>query len=238
MIERALTSMPGGGEQLDGWITADSTSGSGNNNGPGGPAPPTTVAMSILYTVTGLITLLFLIIICTGALRARRHPERYGPRRALNGRPSRSRAKGLAMAMLETIPIVKFGDPEPAKPGSNIELEDGSNTNTSNNTAANATATDKTANAKSEALKPSENSVTPAVITAATGSGAASGIGKAESVNSAKDTAGGDGDIGCSICTEDFTAGEDVRLLPCRHKFHPACVDPWLLNVSGTCPLW
>jgi len=41
----------------------------------------------------------------------------------------------------------------------------------------------------------------------------------------------------CSICTEDFTKGEDVRVLPCNHKFHPACVDPWLLNVSGTCPL-
>jgi hypothetical protein len=29
-----------------------------------------------------------------------------------------------------------------------------------------------------------------------------------------------------------------VRVLPCNHSFHPACIDPWLLNVSGTCPLW
>jgi len=43
--------------------------------------------------------------------------------------------------------------------------------------------------------------------------------------------------LGCSICTEDFTKGEDVRVLPCNHKYHPACIDPWLLNVSGTCPL-
>lgn len=47
-----------------------------------------------------------------------------------------------------------------------------------------------------------------------------------------------DGHLGCSICTDDFCTGEDVRVLPCNHKFHPACVDPWLLNVSGTCPLW
>lgn len=217
---------------IDGWITADTTSGSGNNNGPGGPPPPTTVAMSILYTVTGLITLLFLVIIITGALRARRNPERYGPRRALNGRPSRSRAKGLAMAMLETIPIVKFGDPEPAKPGSHIELEDGSNTNSKTTTTT--TTADKVG-----ATKPEEKSATPAVGGAVVAAEIASGMGKAESLNSAKDNErGGDGDIGCSICTEDFTAGEDVRLLPCRHKFHPACVDPWLLNVSGTCPLW
>jgi hypothetical protein len=26
--------------------------------------------------------------------------------------------------------------------------------------------------------------------------------------------------------------------LPCKHQFHPACIDPWLINVSGTCPLW
>ncbi|KAI7312747.1 hypothetical protein KC315_g11902, partial [Hortaea werneckii] len=42
---------------------------------------------------------------------------------------------------------------------------------------------------------------------------------------------------GCSICTDDFEIGQDQRVLPCNHRFHPACIDPWLLNVSGTCPL-
>jgi hypothetical protein len=42
---------------------------------------------------------------------------------------------------------------------------------------------------------------------------------------------------GCSICTEDFELGQDQRVLPCDHRFHPECIDPWLLNVSGTCPL-
>jgi hypothetical protein len=42
----------------------------------------------------------------------------------------------------------------------------------------------------------------------------------------------------CPICTDEFIRGEDVRLLPCNHKFHPDCIDPWLVNVSGTCPLW
>ncbi|KAG6978862.1 Receptor-like proteiny region, transmembrane domain- and RING domain-containing protein 2 [Fusarium oxysporum f. sp. conglutinans] len=41
----------------------------------------------------------------------------------------------------------------------------------------------------------------------------------------------------CSICTEDFQGGVEVRSLPCRHIFHPSCVDPWLLERSLFCPL-
>ncbi|KAK3382567.1 hypothetical protein B0T24DRAFT_17800 [Lasiosphaeria ovina] len=41
----------------------------------------------------------------------------------------------------------------------------------------------------------------------------------------------------CAICTEDFTHGTDVRRLPCTHLFHPACIDPWFLDFSATCPL-
>ena len=48
------------------------------------------------------------------AIRAIRHPERYGPRAALNrngagGRPPQSRAGGLTRAILDTFPVVKFG---------------------------------------------------------------------------------------------------------------------------------
>lgn len=47
-----------------------------------------------------------------------------------------------------------------------------------------------------------------------------------------------DGALGCSICVDGFTEGESTRVLPCGHDFHPACIDPWLLNIPGTCPLW
>ena len=202
----------------------------GNNND-GGPAPTTAVAMSILYSITGIITLLFLVIITSGALRAHRNPERYGPRRAVGGRSRQSRAKGLARAMLETIPIVKFGDPEPAKPGSSrdIELEDGTNSVHNPPTAVSAAANK---DAKTDQTPQSAADAGPAAAVA-------SGMGpaQAESVKSGNE-AQGDGELGCSICTEDFTAGEDVRVLPCKHKYHPAYIDPWLLNVSGTCPLW
>ncbi|KAE8442395.1 hypothetical protein EG329_003412 [Mollisiaceae sp. DMI_Dod_QoI] len=45
------------------------------------------------------------------------------------------------------------------------------------------------------------------------------------------------GESSCSICLDDFVESEDIRLLPCDHKFHPKCVDPWLENVSGSYPV-
>lgn len=43
----------------------------------------------------------------------------------------------------------------------------------------------------------------------------------------------------CPICILDFEPGDDLRVLPCdgRHRFHQACVDPWLLELSSSCPL-
>jgi len=43
----------------------------------------------------------------------------------------------------------------------------------------------------------------------------------------------------CPICIADFENGDDLRVLPCegRHRFHQACVDPWLLELSSSCPI-
>ena len=43
----------------------------------------------------------------------------------------------------------------------------------------------------------------------------------------------------CSICHDDFCDGDAVRLLPCNHYHHVACVDKWLLDASRApaCPL-
>jgi hypothetical protein len=40
----------------------------------------------------------------------------------------------------------------------------------------------------------------------------------------------------CAVCLLDFVNGDDLRALPCRHDFHTACVDPWLLQ-RGRCPV-
>lgn len=184
------------------------------------------VAMSVLYAVTGIVTILFLVIITTGAWRAHNNPARYGPRTGFAGRPRQSRAKGLAKAMLETLPIVKFGDPLPTKAENrDIELDD---TNTSEEPKAVHVATDS-----DKKVSPQQDA-DPVVADIATSAPKSNEVGSTPQPN--PETL--DEHLGCSICTEDFTKGEDVRVLPCNHQYHPACIDPWLLNVSGTCPLW
>ncbi|KAK2742497.1 hypothetical protein FQN57_005388 [Myotisia sp. PD_48] len=42
----------------------------------------------------------------------------------------------------------------------------------------------------------------------------------------------------CPICLEDYVPGECiVRELPCRHIFHPGCIDTFLLQNSSLCPV-
>ncbi|XP_066931672.1 RING finger protein 150-like [Clytia hemisphaerica] len=40
----------------------------------------------------------------------------------------------------------------------------------------------------------------------------------------------------CAVCLECYKEGETLRILPCKHEFHKACIDPWLLN-HRTCPM-
>ncbi|KAF8539706.1 hypothetical protein BDD12DRAFT_78808 [Trichophaea hybrida] len=202
-----------------------------DSNGLPGPAPGTSVALIILYSVTGIITALFLLIIVTGAVRAHRHPERYGPRAiARFGRPRQSRAKGLARAVLDTIPIVRFGASEPAvvnvKKPADVEMQDRGTTPDPETTLGPETemavkeipgatvppATDAGDHSESE----EQTTTTPAATTT-------------KSLLSQNQ---------CPVCLEDFEQGQEVRVLPCQHNFHPDCIDPWLLNVSGSCPLW
>ncbi|CAJ1935735.1 unnamed protein product [Cylindrotheca closterium] len=41
----------------------------------------------------------------------------------------------------------------------------------------------------------------------------------------------------CSICLDDFIAGQRVRQLPCGHVFHSTCIARWLVERNAVCPL-
>lgn len=41
----------------------------------------------------------------------------------------------------------------------------------------------------------------------------------------------------CPICLSSFSAGEQIRILPCQHVFHMDEVDEWLTQRKGVCPI-
>jgi hypothetical protein len=43
-------------------------------------------------------------------------------------------------------------------------------------------------------------------------------------------------DGACAVCLECFNVQDELRTLPCGHRFHRGCVDPWLLG-GRACPL-
>ncbi|VFQ87990.1 unnamed protein product [Cuscuta campestris] len=41
----------------------------------------------------------------------------------------------------------------------------------------------------------------------------------------------------CYICLAEYEEGDKIRVLPCHHEFHMLCVDKWLKEIHGVCPL-
>ncbi|KAJ1967162.1 hypothetical protein IWQ62_002031 [Dispira parvispora] len=41
----------------------------------------------------------------------------------------------------------------------------------------------------------------------------------------------------CAICLEDYVDEDEIRILPCYHQFHTACVDVWLTTRKRCCPI-
>ena len=63
------------------------------------------------------------------------------------------------------------------------------------------------------------------------------GVEKAELVQAVLKARGGDSGISCAVCLSNYSNGDDLRVLPCGHRFHCDCVDRWLTQQSRTCPL-
>lgn len=41
----------------------------------------------------------------------------------------------------------------------------------------------------------------------------------------------------CYICLVEYEEADKIRVLPCHHEYHMSCVDRWLKEVHGVCPL-
>lgn len=40
----------------------------------------------------------------------------------------------------------------------------------------------------------------------------------------------------CVICLDEWEIGAVAKQLPCKHKFHPNCIEKWL-GIHGNCPV-
>uniref|UniRef100_A0A5B7A279 RING-type domain-containing protein n=1 Tax=Davidia involucrata TaxID=16924 RepID=A0A5B7A279_DAVIN len=50
-------------------------------------------------------------------------------------------------------------------------------------------------------------------------------------------TESGDDVAQCYICLAEYEEGDKIRVLPCHHEYHMSCVDKWLKEIHGVCPL-
>ena len=227
----------------------------------------------VLYACVGLAGALIIAAIFVGVIRQRLHPERYGPN-LIVGESPQGFARGIARAMLESLPVVKFSELDRASRSSqkdpdeddDFEMDDAASRRSSRHNhyivtipadqhsgsqptppttsiarppPAHITTTTISSTATTARLHPASpsnyaSSSTQAQasltsrLTASSSSNQASSSHRPTHHNNTSNT--------CSICTDDFSPSDAIRILPCRHKFHPPCVDPWLLR-EGTCPL-
>jgi len=73
-------------------------------------------------------------------------------------------------------------------------------------------------------------------------SGTAPGPASAEAIHAlpklgvTRDMMGETGTAECSICMDNVAVSDQVTMLPCKHWFHPPCIEAWL-NEHDTCPV-
>ncbi|XP_039122724.1 E3 ubiquitin-protein ligase RHA2A [Dioscorea cayenensis subsp. rotundata] len=75
------------------------------------------------------------------------------------------------------------------------------------------------------------------ILSAASGSGLASLIALADTLNAARPSAYDGPDEDCVVCLCGLARGDRVRRLSCCHVFHAECLDGWLDQMNLSCPL-
>lgn len=226
---------------------------SAQHSGSGGGTNNSLIA---LYVVIALLAVILFTMVVAGAIRVRRHPERYGIPSAedLGYRaPYSTRARGLARAVLDSIPLVRVA--EPHSKSSDKEADVGA---TGNGTVTAPDCASDYFDAATVLSSAGSTTTTPKDATRCNEKSEADSRKSSESDRDDGDSdqvlhthlpesapAGAqvsdtyivqDQDL-CPICFENFMRDEILRALPCNHRFHADCVDPWLLNESSECPL-
>jgi len=237
-------------------------SGSGNQSSPASAGAAgtsrTTLAMVILYAITGCIAGLFAVVIVTGVIRAIRHPERYRVATGAGDAGGGGRGGVLTRAILDTFPLIKFGAPRAETEGKDLEAQgDGQHAEHE----MRDTQREPASNAETERAQAQASTSTGGSTDAEAGAGGVEEVPQDEhdelaglpparpragpSIATSSSSTQEDplpeaiGRETCPICIVDFEDGDDVRVLPCegKHVFHQACVDPWLLELSSSCPI-
>jgi hypothetical protein len=175
------------------------------------------IMMITLLTLTVTTLCVFCGICLYRIIRVYRHPERYARRNPRGQVIRQNPTTIITQAILDTIPLVKFNDL--GKTGADLEKQgvdlDEVARKSKNEGKGDSESVSTTSSHDAENKTRPVSEVSPAIPVAEHGAN----------------------ELCCSICMEEFVDGDIVRVLPCSHRFHPSCIDPWLLKKSGTCPL-
>ena len=186
--------------------------------------------------------------------RAWRHPERYRVQEGVDGGTFGTGAGGtLTRAILDTFPVIKFGAPTRASQGGTDEEKDphmyemGERGSTEKRLSDASEGRDAEWNMVERPMSYAEDG--PPIDDEPQASTSTSPVSVRPRPRPAREPSSAPAEeaplpdqIGretCPICIVDFEEGDDLRVLPCdgHHRFHTTCVDPWLLELSTSCPL-
>ncbi|KAF8453650.1 hypothetical protein BGX38DRAFT_1268453 [Terfezia claveryi] len=199
---------------------------------------PKSSAMLIVYIFVTLIAAGFLAMLLFLAVKAckRRGGE---PTQNVRPHPRQSRARGIEKAALDALPVLKYGSKPSETTLKDSEMQDGA---LSLDTGDSMMELHSEAGEQVRAAPVSQErehrmAISTAIVMANPPTGSPPAGTPSRGVEAPTAAEPDPNQVRCPVCLEDFEEDQEVRVLPCGHSFHTDCIDPWLLNVAGSCPL-